>query len=410
MFSPISSANTAIFLTNGSGVPSWVAAPLSVTYGGTGRTTITSNALLYGNGTSLISMLTPSSNSIITYNSSGIPATFANSLLTSTFLTCASGNLAWAALPLPVTSGGTNSTVYNNNGILYYSTSGSQFLSLTPAANSLVYYNGSSVPGTLSTLPFTMGGTGLSSISQYSLLYASAANTLSALAPTSSSILITNGSGQPIWAGAPLSITYGGTGLSSVAINSLLYASAANTLSALAPISNSILTTNGSGVPTWSAEPLSIAFGGTGSTSLTGDTIILSNSAGTALISLAVPGSDSILTCLSGVSPTYNSSFYTLLNTATANNTANALVLRDSNNNASINSIIQNYTTASTPLTLTASSAPYYNITSQITPNIILPNATTLRLYMRFTIYNSIDGVTLSIRNNATTQIGSIYP
>lgn len=47
----------------------------------------------------------------------------------------------------------------------------------------------------------------------------------------------------------PLVVTRGGTGLSSTTANQLLYSSATNTISGLATSNNSVLATNGSGVP-----------------------------------------------------------------------------------------------------------------------------------------------------------------
>ena len=46
-------------------------------------------------------------------------------------------------------------------------------------------------------------------------------------------------------------VTHGGTGLSTIPINVLLYASAADVLAALATVLSAMLTTNGAGVPTW---------------------------------------------------------------------------------------------------------------------------------------------------------------
>src|SRR5262249_31738080 len=53
---------------------------LSVAYGGTGRTTLTANSILYGNGTGQVSLLTPASTvSILTSAGGGAP-TFQTSL------------------------------------------------------------------------------------------------------------------------------------------------------------------------------------------------------------------------------------------------------------------------------------------------------------------------------------------
>lgn len=57
------------------------------------------------------------------------------------------------------------------------------------------------------------------------------------------------------WNGTAVGPTFGGTGLTSYATGDLIYASASNTLSKLATVNNSVLTTNSSGVPTWPTPP-----------------------------------------------------------------------------------------------------------------------------------------------------------
>jgi hypothetical protein len=65
------------------------------------------------------------------------------------------------------------------------------------------------------------------------------------------------------WNGTAIGTTYGGTGVSSFGgTNTLLYTSAANTLSSLATANSSILTTNGSGVPSWTTALPAFTLGG----------------------------------------------------------------------------------------------------------------------------------------------------
>ena len=60
----------------------------------------------------------------------------------------------------------------------------------------------------------------------------------------------------------PLVVTKGGTGLSTVAINSLLYASALDTLAAITPAASSVLVSNGSNVPSWATDiPTAVTIG-----------------------------------------------------------------------------------------------------------------------------------------------------
>jgi hypothetical protein len=103
----------------------------------------------------------------------------------------------------------------------------------------------------------------------------------------------------------PVTPAHGGTGLTTVAINSLLYASSANTWAALASANNSVLSTNGSGVPSLSTtlpSGLTIpgyAHSGANSdiTSLTGITGVIqaptfiNDSSGAPLLGFSAPAS-----------------------------------------------------------------------------------------------------------------------
>jgi hypothetical protein len=52
---------------------------------------------------------------------------------------------------------------------------------------------------------------------------------------------------------SPVIVSNGGTGLTSLSTNSLLYGNGTNALNTLAPISNSVLTSTNSGTPQWTA-------------------------------------------------------------------------------------------------------------------------------------------------------------
>lgn len=58
-----------------------------------------------------------------------------------------------------------------------------------------------------------------------------------------------------------LSVPRGGTGLAGIAINQMLYASSANTLSAMSTVNNSVLGANSSGVPGFTTSPRITAIG-----------------------------------------------------------------------------------------------------------------------------------------------------
>jgi hypothetical protein len=116
------------------------------------------------------------------------------------------------------------------------------------------------------TLQTARGGTGISSYTVNSILYATGTNTLSQLSPglTTGQVLTLGGhisSPTPMWmdldAGNILTGTLqtarGGTGISSYTVGDILYASTSTALSKLSPgSSGQVLTSNGAGsAPTW---------------------------------------------------------------------------------------------------------------------------------------------------------------
>lgn len=125
--------------------------------------------------------------------------------------------------------------------------------------------------GWTGTLAVTRGGTGLSSLTQGDLLYASAANTLSALAKNTSAtryLSNTGSSNNPAWAQVSLAtgvtgtlpVASGGTGLTSATQGDILYASAADTWTQLAKSASAtryLANTGTSNNPAWAQVDLS---------------------------------------------------------------------------------------------------------------------------------------------------------
>lgn len=125
------------------------------------------------------------------------------------------------------------------------------------------------------------------------ILYASAANVISALATANSGVLVTSGSGVPSIAtdiptavtigtayvyrvgGTDVAVADGGTGLSATTINQLLYSSAANTIAGLATANSSVLVTSGTGVPSLSTTLPALAR----ITSVNSDAVVLNHRA-----------------------------------------------------------------------------------------------------------------------------------
>jgi hypothetical protein len=80
-----------------------------------------------------------------------------------------------------------------------------------------------------------------------------------------------------------VTVPYGGTGLTSVATNSLLYGAGAGNMSVLAPVNSAVLTSTGAGVPQWSTlasdtfTQYALLSGRAGGQSLKGGTVASEN-------------------------------------------------------------------------------------------------------------------------------------
>jgi hypothetical protein len=143
-------------------------------------------------------------------------------------------------------------------------------------------------------IPVSNGGTGITSYTTGDILYSSSSSALSKLnSVASGNALISNGVGAaPSWGkisltshvNGILSVTNGGTGVSSYTIGDLLYSNSTTTLGKLNSVtSGNALISNGVGVaPSWGKISLTshvegalpISNGGTGSTELTQDTLL----------------------------------------------------------------------------------------------------------------------------------------
>lgn len=156
--------------------------------GGTGLTSATQGDLLYASAANTLLQLAKDTN--------------ATRYLSNTGTT---NNPAWAQVALatgvsgtlPLANGGTNANLTASNGGIFYSTStAGAILSGTATAGQLLRSGSSTAPTwTTSTYPTT------NAVS--TLLYASSANTMAALATANSAILNTNGSGVPSLATSP---------------------------------------------------------------------------------------------------------------------------------------------------------------------------------------------------------------
>jgi hypothetical protein len=289
------------------GTSSWSASPITITYGGTGITSVPTNGqLLIGNGSGYtLSTLTAGSGISVT-NSSGsitIANTGPSGTVTSvnvsggtTGLTTSGGPITTSgtitiAGTLAVANGGTSVTTSTGTGSVVLSTSPTLVTPALGTPSSATLTNATGLPlttGVTGTLPIANGGTNITTYTTGDILYASATNTLSKLAAGTNGYVLTLASGVPTWAaassgsgtvtsvalsggttgltvtGSPittsgtitlagtLAVANGGTNIT-YTTGDILYASATNTLSKLAAGTNGYVLTLAGGVPTWAA-------------------------------------------------------------------------------------------------------------------------------------------------------------
>jgi hypothetical protein len=214
--------------------------------------------------------------------------------------------------PLSLANGGTSASLVASNGGIFYSTAtAGAILSGTATANQILL-SGSTAAPTWSTATFPSVATGTGTILRAdgtnwvastntfpnasavsTILYASATNVISALATANNGLLVTSNTGVPSVLAGPgttgnilqsnaaaapsfSTATYPavatGTGTilradgtnwvastntfpNTAAISTILYASAANVISALATANNAVLTTGSGGVPVLTVTP-----------------------------------------------------------------------------------------------------------------------------------------------------------
>ncbi len=149
----ISTVNSAIFTTNGSGVPSWSTSAIAVANGGTGALTFTAG-YLKANGTAAFTTLAtiPNTDGGTGWNSSAV--TGMPYINAGTWGSATAANIVGIISTTAVTNAtnATNLLVGTANQIPYQSGTGTTTFA-TAAANSVLATNGSNVPSLVRTLP-----------------------------------------------------------------------------------------------------------------------------------------------------------------------------------------------------------------------------------------------------------------
>jgi hypothetical protein len=225
---------------------------LSVARGGTGATTLTSNGVVYGNGTGAVGVTAAgTTGQVLVGNTSGAPSWAAATGVAVTSISFGSTGLTpstatqgvvTVAGTLAVANGGTGITSFGSGVATFLGTPSSANLaaavtdetgsgSLVFATSPVLVTPNLGVPsfvtltsatglpidaGTINTLPVGRGGTGVTSLTSNGILYGGATVGVTA-AGTTGQVLVGNTGGAPSWAAATstavTSISFGSTGL-----------------------------------------------------------------------------------------------------------------------------------------------------------------------------------------------------
>jgi hypothetical protein len=236
-------------------------------------------------------------------------------------------------------NGGTIGTAYGGTGLTSFTSGGALYATSTSSLTS-------------GTLPVTAGGTNVTSFTANGIVYGSGTSALGVTsAGTTGQVLLANTGGAPTWGSVPstgavtsfqtslngltpstastgvvtlagtLGPTSGGTGLSAYTTGDIIYASATNTLAALADVATgNALISGGVGVaPSWGkigltthvSGTLPVANGGTGQTTYTDGQLLIGNSTGNTLTKAS-------LTAGTGISITPGSGSISIASTVTS--------------------------------------------------------------------------------------------
>jgi len=351
--STVSAAGTTV-LTAASSFTQVLTGTLAQTYQLPDATTLTNGASFQfnNNSTGLLTIVNNGSGAVASVAAGGASQLFLTSTSTANGTWDTHGfipeNILWGTNSLYLNSdvitggtwnGGTIGTAYGGTGLTSFTSGGA-------------LYATSSSSLTSGTLPVTAGGTAATTFTANGVLYGNGTSALGVTAVgTTGEVLLANTGGAPTWGAIPttaavtsfqtslngltpstattgvvtlagtLGPTSGGTGLTSYTTGDIIYASATNTLAALADVATgNALISGGVGVaPLWGKIGLTthvdgtlpVANGGTGQTTYTDGQLLIGNSTGNTLTKAS-------LTAGTGISITPGSGSITIASTVTA--------------------------------------------------------------------------------------------
>jgi len=247
---------TTVLHGNAGGNPLWgavilpadVSGTLPVANGGTGLTTITANNLLYASAANTISGMTTTNNGILVTSPTGIPS-IGNTV--GAALTMPSLNLSGSSSQVVMQSGGISGTLTwtpttSNKTITLPNATGTVALTsditTAPLAGDVTGTTGATVVGKIN-------GTSLAGLATGILKNTTTTGVPSIAVAVDFPTLNQNTTGTANNVTGTVAVANGGTGLTTITANNLLYASAANTISGMTTTNNGILVTSSTGVP-----------------------------------------------------------------------------------------------------------------------------------------------------------------
>jgi hypothetical protein len=351
--STVSAAGTTV-LTAASSFTQVLTGTTTQTYQLPDATTLTNGASFQfnNNSTGALSIVNNGSSPVATVPAGGATQLFLTSTSTANGTWDTHGflpeNILWGTNSLYLATdvitggtwnGGTIGTAYGGTGLTSFTSGGALYATSTSSLTS-------------GTLPVTAGGTAATTFTANGVLYGSGTSALGVTsAGTTGQVLLANTSGAPTWGSVPstgavtsfqtslngltpstastgavtlagtLGPTSGGTGLSAYTTGDIIYASATNTLAALADVATgNALISGGVGVaPSWGkigltthvSGTLPVANGGTGQTTYTDGQLLIGNSTGNTLTKAS-------LTAGTGISITPGSGSISIASTVTS--------------------------------------------------------------------------------------------